>query len=124
MDNRKRILDIIQVNLPDEYNIIGEETTLDIIDHNLSKPQENLIIHNSSYGRNMDFITIITFVAGAVQIIDFVLNRAEKIKLNKETKEGQDIIEVKDYISQHVQELKKDDNEYDELIRKLLDESK
>lgn len=124
MEKKGRITYLIKSYFPDEYDIVGNGITSDLIDAHLN--DENIEMLHSEYGRNMDIFSIISIVSGTIQIIDFIIQRMEKINLrnNKESEKNTTLIvsKVKTYIESEIPDLDYEFNVYEKIIKDLMNE--
>ncbi len=121
MDKSKRIFEIIKEVFPDDYDIVGKSTTLDLIEIAVSGGRPNPV--RSDKGSDFDISESINLMFGLIQVIAAVIHIIE-YKKSKNLKIVQQ--EIKTEVANKIDDDKLDltkIEEYDELIATILKSS-
>lgn len=118
MDESKKIFEVIKKVYPDEYDIVGKSTTLDLIDIAVSGGKPNPV--RSDKGSDFDISESINLMFGLIQAIAAVIQIIEyKKSQNRKIKQHEIRKEIKSKFDNDTLELI-DIEDYDEIISEIL----
>jgi hypothetical protein len=113
----QKILALLHKHFPIKSEIIGESDLYALIDKR-NENIDNLLIE-SKLGRNLDYVTIITSISIAIQVIDFVEKKINQRKSKSHINNDEEYQRASKLVLDEFN-LSANEGEYDALISDMI----